>query len=394
MQSVIQLMATEVLTLQKLLSKLMEYSSVVRWNYSKIVMAGAGDYQWEDLDDQGRKVQAQLLNAYSRFSNLVRFLTTGLPGEQQQLLALSAHKVFAVINQNGFLVKMNKEELYQQAMNAIDRQYHALAAAYAVTDDSCLIIPDSSVLLVNPELEKWQFTTVEKFKILLLPEVIEELDKTSGNDHAKNKIKNSILEYTKAKNIAGAELNTKNVIQFVSTLPKSEDKLPWLDTNNCEDKMIAAYFAIVKANPHTQAVLVTNKPALKEKAVLANAICGDPPLRSPAVQPVDKAAADSSPVQKKTMDDMPLKPTPPAIQPKNEKPAKGKPARGLAPAIPPEHKPLMVTLPPNIPQIPITGHGKPKGPKVKAPKLKQEIFNPNSRTLPQKDAKAPLIKTK
>lgn len=394
MQSVIQLMATEALNLKQLLSNLMEYSSIVRWNYSKIIMAGAGDYQWEDLNDHGRQAQARLLSAYSRFANLVRFLTMDLPRDQQQILALAAHKVFAVINQNGFLVKMNKEELYHCAINAIDRQYHALAAAYAVTDDVCLIIPDSRVLLANPELEKWQFTAVEEFKILLLPEVLAELDKTSGNDHAKNKIKNSILEYTKSKNIKGTELNTKNVIQFVSNLPKSEDGLPWLDINGSEDKMIAAYFAIVRTNPHTQAVLVTNNPVLKEKALLASAICGDPPLRSPAVQPVDKAAAESGPAQKKTLDDMPLKPAPPAMQPKNEKPAKGKPARGITPATPPEHKPLMVTLPPTIPQIPVTGHGKPKGPKVRAPKLKQDIFNPNSRTFPQKEAKAPLIKTK
>ncbi|SMD09763.1 PIN domain-containing protein [Sporomusa malonica] len=374
MQSVIQHINTEVLNLKKLLNDLMECSDIVRWNYSKIIMSG-GDYHWEELNDNGRKIQDQLLNNYNRFTTLIRFLTNDLSSAQQRAMETSAQKVFNLIEQNGFLFRMNKEEQINSAMKAIDQQFNLIATSYEVTDDYCLIIPDSSTLIANSEIDKWKFEEIDRFKIMLLPTVVDELEKAiTNNDPVRNKHKNKILEYTKLGNIIdGVKINEHNIIKLVDELQKTEKTLSWLDINNNYDVVIASYFEIVKANPHSQVILITNNPSLREKALSSNVTHIKPPLLPVEIKPVKSTSVDIKPVVE------PVNTAPAAIKPKE---------KVMPPDSKSENKPTKVTVPPNmLNRPPAIG---PIVPKVKS----KPITDIKLPTTKQKDARSKASKPK
>jgi hypothetical protein len=312
-------------------------------------MSGAGDYEWAELNDNGRKIQEQLLNDYKCFINLFRFLSTGLPDRQQNVLDTSVQKVFNIIEQNGFLFKMNKEEEFNSAMKAIDLQLRLIAASYEVTDEYCLLIPDSSALVANPEIEKWNFEEIDRFKIVLLPIVANELNKvTTKNEQMQNKIKSKILDYAKLGNIfEGVKINKQNIIKFAGNLQKTEYPLAWLDINNNYDQVIVSYFEMVRANPHTQVILITGNPILQAKALLANVVHIEPPAPTPALI-IDRK---------------------PDVEPLNTMPANSKPATKVIPKNSElDNKPVKVTVPPIINPTGIRPTPKPKAPKPKPPK--------------------------
>lgn len=286
MQSISQHITTETIHIKNLLTNLMECSEIVRWNYSRIVMAGAGDYKWGELNEQGKEIQNQLLTMYKRFISLIRFLATDLSDTQQCILGLSAQKVLGIIEQSGYLVRMNKEELYSAALNAVDTQCNMISAAYKVTDNVYILLPDSTTLISQTELGKWEIEGIDKFKVALMPVVIEELDKNLKNEEIKSVVRNRLLEGFKAGVIiAGIKAKGQDRSNFTGRR-KSDQVLLWLDMDNDEDRIIASYYEFVKANPQSQVVLITNNPALQKKAAFSGAAYCTAPLPKLAANPV------------------------------------------------------------------------------------------------------------
>ncbi|SDE81053.1 PIN domain-containing protein [Sporomusa acidovorans] len=368
MQAIVHYVNEEIVNIKKLMNKFMEFSNIVRWNYSKIVVSGAGDYQWEVLNDNGREIQNQLRGHYAHLIKWIRFLTTDMASTQQRNLNVSIQTVQNLIEQNGFLFKMDKDEQLNYAVKSMDLLFDLVSSAYEVTEDYCIMIPDSRTLLANPEFEKWTFEGIEKFKILLLPIIANELDKAPANDEIKNKI----LDYTKRGNLLdGVKINEKNSIQFAGNL-QIEKTLPWLNLNDHYDSIIAAYFEMVKTNPHTRVILVTKDANLAEKAFSLNVTHMKPPALK----------IDSTPIKSSE----PVADIKPAVQPVKPAPSKDKSHKPMPPhADNKPEKPTKVTIPPNIQNQPPAGM-KPRPPK---PRIKSRL---NNNVKP--DSKSSRIKTK
>lgn len=66
--------------IQKLLNDLlMNYSSIYFWNRNRpgdsiVIISASGDYAYKKLTEQGRQVQAELLEKYHRFYELVQHI--------------------------------------------------------------------------------------------------------------------------------------------------------------------------------------------------------------------------------------------------------------------------------------------------------------------------------
>lgn len=316
----------------------MECSNIVRWNFSRIITI-AGDYRWENLNGNGQKIQNQLLNDYNRFINLVRFLTNDLHGTQCRILETSIQEVFNIIKQDGILANMDKEAWFNSATKAIDRQFRLIFEAYKVTDDYCLIIPDVDTLITNPEIEKWKFEKVDRFKILLLPTVESELKKATKNN---NQVKNKVLQYAE-----------QNIINSLSSLDRLEKTLPWIDLNNINDKVIASYFEIIKVKPHSLVVLMTNNSELQEKAHLSYVPYIVPPFSKNDIKPLNCTSADIKANVEKVKTEPEVKTIP--IDKKSLTP------------------PIKVMLPPNIPNKPIGINSQISKPKPKPDSFKSTI---------------------
>ncbi|MBP2636957.1 MAG: putative ATPase related to phosphate starvation-inducible protein PhoH [Firmicutes bacterium] len=397
MQAIIQHIHTEVSKIKTLLNGLKEYSDLIRWNHSRIKISGLGDYQWDKLNAAGRDIQEQLLKAYNRLSEQIGFLATRLPSEQQRALEAASAKIVAVITQTGNSFSMDKEELFDNAVRALDLQLQIVSAAYEILDSQCLIIPDIAALVANPEIEEWKFEGIESFKLLLLPTIVNELDENTTNTmQVKNKIKNKILEYAKQGNIAvGVNINGNNVIKFAGNIKEIKETLPELDVHNQLDQLLAAYFEFVRTNPHSQVLLITNNPALQERARVAKVSYLTAPALpaanpSVAVQAADKPPevkqaqvtpnpADSSNVARPTRtrsqrnraaDKLAANKLVENKAAENKavaaKPTKIKPADNR-----PDTTAIKISMPPAIPQ----------SSKVKAPKIKSDLFKSDAKPL-------------
>lgn len=355
LQSLLQNIDAEVADLKVLLSNLRECSNIVRWNFSSI-MTMTGDYQWERLNDHGQKIQNQLLTQYERFIQILRFLTTGLPGEQQRMLDTLGQAVFDIIKQNKVLFNMDKESWFTSAAKALDRQFQMISAEYQVTNDCCLLVPDVDILLANFELEQWQFKEINKFRILLLPTVVNELNKITKSN---NQVTNKIDQYTK-----------QNRVSVVNSVENLEETLSWLSLNDIHDRIIAGYLEIFKINPHSQVVLLTNTMNLQEKA------------RSFNVPYITLTVLKNESV--------PVNPDPPDHQAKPEVPsntANAKPVAVAAPVGKPAtaNTPVKVALPPPVLNKPIPHKPMPNKPRAAKPKpdiprasIKAKQVNPSA----------------
>ncbi|CUH96680.1 hypothetical protein P22_2770 [Propionispora sp. 2/2-37] len=286
MQTIIQMMNLKASTIKNLLHTLMGYSEIARWNFSRIIMSMTGDYRWEELNDNGRELQDQLRNDYHCFISLVRFLRNDLSKSQQDMLESSAQRVLSVIKQTGFLFKMDKEDYFKNAVYEIDLQANLISAAYQVTEDYCLLIPDMQTLTDCPKIDSWEFNEITKFKIIILSTILKEIDK-SNTQKAHGNIKTEILQYAKLGNIMeGIKITDHSIVYLADgTQKKSPETLPWLDLTNDYDALIASYFEMVRAHPHSQVALLTGNPRLQERAALANAIQIKPPIYKPASEP-------------------------------------------------------------------------------------------------------------
>ena len=401
MQSIIQHIHIEASKLKTLLDSLKEYSDLVRWNHSSIKISGLGDYQWDRLNDSGREIQEQLLQGYKHLFEYIRFLTTYLPIEQQRILETSANKMLAVINQTGNFFTMDREELFQDAIRALDLQLQIVVEAYEVLDSHYLIIPDSGALVANPELEKWNFEGIESFKLMLLPAIVAELDEnTTDTNQVKNKIKTKILDYAKQGNIAaGVNLNEHNIIKFAGNIKEAKATLPGLDVHNKLDQLLAAYFEIAKINSHSQVLLITNNPGLQERARGLNIIYRESPSSdntTPATTLPEVKQEQATPTNGKGAEDSTVATKPPrgrtsrsrlADKQAANKTVENKLAENKAIAAKPgkikaadnrsDNMTIKISMPPAIPAIP-------QGAKNNAPKIKSDIFKPDSRLLPKK----------
>lgn len=275
MLSIIQQLNKDAVNIKKLLTNLIACSNIIRWNYSKIVTI-SGDYQWGRLNDSGEKIQAQLLKEYQHFINMIRFLLIELSQEQHRRFEATNQEVLHIIEQNSCLSTINKEERLQLAMKAVSYQVNLLSASYEITADRYLIVPDGEALLANPDIENWTFSGIETFNLILLSIVAAEVEQViAKNNSLRNKGKNliqKIKEYVKRGNIKeGVMLAEKNMISYID-IQEGDKTLPWIHSHDRRDRILAAYFQVVRANPHSQVILVTNDAKLQEKALFSRAL--------------------------------------------------------------------------------------------------------------------------
>lgn len=355
MQTIIQMMNRKASTIKSLLQALMECSDIVRWNFSRIIMSMAGDYRWDELNENGRKIQDQLRNDYDRFINLVRFLRNDLPKSQQAILEASTQRVLNVIEQTGFLFKITKEDYFESALYEIAWQANLISESYPVIDDCCLLLPDKQILMDCPKIDIWKFKEITKFNIILLSTTLDEIDKSNTQkDHGN--IKSEILKHAQLGNITkGIPITKHSSVRLIDSIQKKPvDTLPWLDPNNKYDALLASYFEIVRANPHSQVVLLTGDPHLQERAALSHAAQIKPPIYKPESEPANTPPTHTEPGAERS----------PAVPAKSKRPDK-KPNTNKTATTPLPGKPRMIK-----PKISISS-AKPRESKPITPKPKR-----------------------
>jgi predicted ribonuclease YlaK len=152
-------------------------------------------------------------------------------------------------------------------------------------DNSPIYVPDTNALLFNPDLENWRFPDVPTFKVVLTPTVTSELDHLKINhkvetvrDKAEGLIRRIKGYRSRGRLTEGVPLvsGTSEIIAL-AVEPDFAQSLPWLDSGNNDDRMIATFVEVMRLNPRSPVILVTRDLNLQNKAEFARLPFCEPP---------------------------------------------------------------------------------------------------------------------
>lgn len=269
-----------------LLEELMAHSSINKSNFSSddIVWCGP-EYSWNKLDDEGRRIQSKCLEKYYRFYDILSTLLRKQPDDTLRTLNESHKDILLPIQQNEMIWNGNVQKQFSSAIRAINEEVALLKRLYDVSKGEVTLVPDTNALLHNPALEKWIFNDFSKFTILLTPTVLSELDSLKinhRNEEVRKKAErliNQFKEYGRRGGLTeGVTLvANRSAIMAVAVEPKMKESLPWLDSDNNDDRLLAGFIEIMRLRPSSPVLLVTRDINLQNKAGFARIIFIEPP---------------------------------------------------------------------------------------------------------------------
>ena len=277
--------------IQNLLNDLlMNYSSIYFWNKNRpgdsiVIMSTSGDYAYEKLTEQGRQVQAELLEKYHRFYELVNVLLKNQPKDTLAELSESKKILLDIIEQQNNTWYKNTKEAFDEAVQALKIQCNLLSRLYDPSEGEVIFVPDTNALINNPNLESWTFLEYPQFSVFLLPTVLSELDLLKinhRNDEVRNKSESlirRIKEYRRRGKLTDGVTVIKGriKIQSIAIEPDMKASLPWLVPDNRDDRILAGVIEVMRARPRSIVKAVSCDINFQNKAEFANIPFEEPP---------------------------------------------------------------------------------------------------------------------
>lgn len=251
-----------------------EPSAVVIWS---------NPYFWQKLSPAGQQVQHRLHEAYGQLRDIVQSLLRGRVPQVQKQFEQADKAAFQFVTQkapSGGSV----EGVVQHVTKAVDALVSLVADVPDASDHRVVFVPDTNAFLHNPKIETWAFPDASKFRLVLTPTVLSELDrlKVIGRDTVKDKaerIIRQIKEYQRRGSLHRGVTIRKDVSELVALAvePEMSDSLPWLKADNDDDGLIASMVEVMRAYPHSPVILVTRDINAQNKASFAGFPFDEPP---------------------------------------------------------------------------------------------------------------------
>jgi hypothetical protein len=263
---------------------LLNHSKIYMWNEPGSMVITGRPYAYRELSEDGRQLQAKLLEHYQRFQSILEALLRGQPRDTLKALADTQLVLLNTIEQQHTSAR-NVQEAFNRANEALTQQESLLARLYDPSAGDAVFVPDTNALLYNPALEQWKFPGAPTFTLVFTPTVLSELDELKINhrnvavrDKAERLIR-QIKEYRRRGRLADGVLIVAGVstLQTIAMEPKLEDSLPWLDPTNNDDRFIAAVLEVMRLRPRAPVVLISRDINLQNKAEFAGLPFLEPP---------------------------------------------------------------------------------------------------------------------
>ena len=242
-----------------------------------VFISPSGDHRWSDLSPEGKQIQARLLPEIDHFSELVSTITQDLPSTDQKELNRVLKKIRGSIEQNSYTHWKNAQEAVEGFKELIDKIISTLSDFFSTTSASTLVVPDTNALMAKPDIERWSFTDVEHFTLILVPTVLAELDYQKVNHRnaevreKASKIIRKIKEYRRRGSLhQGVEIVTGSIsLRSVATEPEMSKTLSWFDSGNADDRFLATVLEVMRKHPNDKVIIVTADINMQNKAEMA-----------------------------------------------------------------------------------------------------------------------------
>jgi hypothetical protein len=239
--------------------------------------------KWDEPDAEGLRLQARAQEAYARFHELHACLVRGKPGRIQAELKHARLTVTRFLELSPCGESSTAEKELGRAVEAVRQQARSLAELFdGGRGGERIVVPDTNALLYNPAIDQWRFDC--RFTLMLTPTILSELDKlkVSGNDRVQPKAERLIRQVKdyrwRGKLTEGVTLaRDVSKIAAIAVEPDFATTLPWLKSDNSDDRLLASVIEVMRSFPHAAVALVTRDINLQSKAELATVPFCEPP---------------------------------------------------------------------------------------------------------------------
>jgi len=264
---------------------LIEMSKDIQNLLNDLLMNYSSIYNINKSGDSIVIIQAELLEKYRRFHEVINVLLSNQPKDTLAELSKVNKILLNTIEQNNYTwCKKTTEEL-DKAVQALKMQCKLLNRLYDPFEGEVIFVPDTNALIYNPNLESWTFLECPQFSLFLLPTVLSELDLLKIN-HRNVEVRNKseslirrIKEYRRRGKLTTGVTVVKDriKIQSIAIEPDMNASLPWLDPDNKDDRILAGVIEVMRARPRSIVKAVSRDINFQNKAEFANIPFEEPP---------------------------------------------------------------------------------------------------------------------
>lgn len=250
-------------------------------------ISASGDHYWNMLPPEGKMIQAELLPAIDRFSELIRTLIRNLPTAAQREVDGMLKTLRSSVEQEHTTWWKTREEAVAGFRALGSKIIDTLGSYCDNSTNEVYAIADTNALIQNPDIENWQFLNIDHFTLILTPTILAELDSHKVNhknpqvrDKASSLIR-KIKEYRRRGALSDGVVVVKGRVSLrsVASEPKMDQSLSWLDANNADDRFLASAIEVMRASLGRKAFIVTSDINLQNKAEVAGVpFCEVPPM--------------------------------------------------------------------------------------------------------------------
>lgn len=240
-------------------------------------------YAFPPLDDlEKKRLQSRLIDEHKRFFDLINTLLR----EKVNSYELDAwtNTLRDIIEQR-LVWQPTTDKVYEEAKTVMMKILESISYLYDPVEGAVILIPDTNALIFSPAFHDWSFDGIEKFEILLISTVLEELDRLKiehRNPEVRDKAKRviaQIKEYRRRGSLNEGVTVVKERVRLRSraTEPRVVETLPWLDPNSQDDRILASVIETMRTHVRSAVILVTSDINLQNKAELARIPFLEPP---------------------------------------------------------------------------------------------------------------------
>jgi len=279
-----------VIDINELLKNYSSIGSRINDEYSGVIFISAsGNRFWKQIDNQGKPLQSKLYKEFNQFVDLMYALISNEPKEYIKKFNEFKSNILECIEQNGLTWHKDTTEAFYKAKESLTQMYSLIDNLYSYSDSQYIFVVDTSAIIYNPDLEKWEFGDIKSFSLAIPPTVISELDSyetSNKNEIVKGKAKkliNKFKEYARRGKLTDGITIVKDKITCF-TLPQEPNmtnSLPHLDPKNNDDRIFASFVEVIRTNVKSRVTLVSRDFNLQNKAHHFSLPVVDPPELTP-----------------------------------------------------------------------------------------------------------------
>jgi rRNA-processing protein FCF1 len=243
------------------------------------------DYEWSEITDDQRRSQRALRRAVLDVLERVRLLFVGASPEVKEIVDDVKKRVFEWVDLGLVWSLSGDPDRNDSSIRSEFAPLKDLLKSLTEGENEVFIVPDTNALTTCPDPVKYQaLAKTSRYHFLLLAPVLGELDKLkykARDDAYRKKVGATIRRIAgwrrQGRLVDGVTVYSSITVRALAPEPHFAEALSWLDSENGDDRVIAATMEVQRQFAAGVVILVTDDLNLQNKADAAGVAWADVP---------------------------------------------------------------------------------------------------------------------